>query len=713
MKTTSFRFPVGGRIGRGLIWRVFLFSSLITLLLTALQLYLDFRADIAGINSFLESIERTALRPIAQSVWILDDVQVNLQLEGLINRRDIVYAAVELPDGPGWQRGRSITRCAITATFPLHYRHHGKDEILGRLVVVASLDGVYDRLLRRVKLILLSNGIKTFLVIGFALLIFQYLVTRHLVHMADFVQGLEVHRPQPPLRLDRPPSTVPDEFDLVVSGINHMQQRGYQTFRILRKREQRLRLFFDSTEEAIFGVDLDGRCTFANWACRRLLGYDGQNGALGRDIPGLFRSSGRCDSARRIRGLVFTAMREKRSVSSDEEKVHQEDGGQLTIALRAYPVLEEGRCRGAVVFFSDISEQQRLQHEIQLLARVVHQSPLSVVISDSRGKITYVNPGFEKITGYTSQEVLGRRPYFFHNDLLDPDQYRKIRAALRQGRQWRGRLTNTTRSGSVFNLDTVISVVRGSDGTITNLVAISRDVTREMELQDQLHHAQKLEAIGTLSASIAHEFGNPLLGVRFAVRDIKSRFAPGSEEWRMMDQAERECDRMKGMIRDLQQFNRPTSGTRTCFALHDVLDDILLFHRRFFVSRRIRLVRRYAPEPIHLVAVEDQIRQVFVNLLINAGEAMKPGGGTITVRTERQGDMVAVSIHDTGVGIRPEHLEHIFEPFFTTKLEVEGTGLGLPVSYGIVTGHGGDIVVRSVAGEETVFTVTLPVARNR
>ncbi len=711
MKASPFRFPGGGRIGRKLIWRVFLFSSLITLLLTALQLYLDFRADITGINSFLESIRRTDLRAIAQSVWILDDVQVNLQLEGLIHRQDIVYAAVEVEEGPGWQRGEAIPRRAITATFPLHYIHHGKDELLGRLKVAASLEGVYGRLLRRVKVILLANGVKTFLVIGFALLIFQYLVTRHLVHMAGFVQDLEVHRLQPPLRLDRPPSPVPDELDLVVSGINHMQQRGYQTFRALREREQRLRLFFDSTEEGIFGVGLDGRCTFANRACLKMLGHGDQQEVLGKDIVGLVQPpfcSG--NFGKRIRDLVFAAMRDEHSVSSEEERLCLDDGRWLPIALRAYPVLENGHCRGAVVFFADISEQQRLLHEKHLLARAVHQSPLSVIISDARGKIEYVNPGFEKITGYASAEVLGRRPYFFHNDLLDPHQYRRIRAALRRGEQWRGRLTNTTRSGAVFNLDTVISAVHGSDGAITNLVAVSRDVTREMELQDQLHHAQKLEAIGKLSASIAHEFGNPLLGVRFAVRDIKNRFPVDSEEWRMMDLAERECDRMKSMISDLQHFNRPTSGVRTRFSLHDTLDDILLFHRRFLVSRRIRLVKRYDPATVHILAVEDQIRQVFVNLLINAGEAMPPGGGTITVRTEVRAEMVAVSIHDTGAGIRPEHLEHVFEPFFTTKLEVEGTGLGLPVSYGIVTGHGGDITVRSVPGEETVFTVTLPLA---
>jgi len=711
LKTSSFRFPGGGRTGRKLIWRVFLFSSLITLLLTALQLYLDFRADVAGINSFLESIQRTDLRPIAQSVWILDDVQVNLQLEGLIHRQDIVYAAVEVEDGPGWHRGSPIPRRAITATFPLHYEHHGKDELLGRLRVAASLEGVYGRLLRRVKVILLANGIKTFLVIGFALLIFQYMVTRHLVHMAAFVQDLEVHRQQPPLRLDRPSSRAPDELDLVVNGINHMRQRGYQTFCALREREQRLRLFFDSTEEAIFGVGLDGRCTFANQACLRLLGHADQREVLEKDIVSLVQPPS-CPggSGRRIRSLVFAAMRGERSVSSDEEKLCRGDGGWLPIALRVYPVLECGRCRGAVVFFADISEQQRLQHEKHLLARVVHQSPLSVVISDARGKITYVNPGFEKITGYGADEVVGRRPFFLHNDLLDPHQYRRIRATLRRGEQWRGRLTNTTRSGAVFNLDTVISAVRGTDGRVTNLVAVSRDITREMELQDQLHHAQKLEAIGKLSASIAHEFGNPLLGVRFAVRDIKTRFTRDSEEYRMMDLAERECDRMKKMIRDLQHFNRPTTGVRARFPLHDILDDILLFHRRFLVSRRIRLLKRYTGEPVYILAVEDQIRQVFVNLLLNAGEAMGREGGTITVSTEVRGKMVAVSIGDTGVGIRAEHLDHVFEPFFTTKLEVEGTGLGLPVSYGIVTGHGGDITVRSIPGRETVFTVTLPLA---
>ena len=166
---------------------------------------------------------------------------------------------------------------------------------------------------------------------------------------------------------------------------------------------------------------------------------------------------------------------------------------------------------------------------------------------------------------------------------------------------------------------------------------------------------------------------------------------------------------MRKLIRDLQQFNRPSTGRKTAFDLHRVIEEILALHHNYLSKKNVLLAKRFDPRPLMLAGVEDQIRQVFINLIINAADAMAGQGGVLTLRTAHHEDWVVVDVEDSGSGIAPDHIERIFEPFFTTKAAVEGSGLGLPVSYGIVRAHGGSIEVHSEPGR-TVFTVSLPVA---
>ncbi len=146
-------------------------------------------------------------------------------------------------------------------------------------------------------------------------------------------------------------------------------------------------------------------------------------------------------------------------------------------------------------------------------------------------------------------------------------------------------------------------------------------------------------------------------------------------------------------------------------SLHNSLDSLLLLHKSEFKSKRISVVLNYAANLPEILAVPDQIKQVFLNLLTNAADACLRPGGVITVSTwqEGNGNKVAVAIKDTGIGIKPENIELIFQPFYTTKPAVKGTGLGLSVSYGIVKNHGGEILVTSRPEDGTTFTVLLPI----
>lgn len=235
-----------------------------------------------------------------------------------------------------------------------------------------------------------------------------------------------------------------------------------------------------------------------------------------------------------------------------------------------------------------------------------------------------------------------------------------------------------------------------------------RERTAELQqTHEQLLHAEKLSAVGQLSSSIAHEFNNPLQGIMFVINRIKKKVA-GQEEQELVAMALKECKRMKNLIKDLQDFNRPSSGIMAAMDLHAALDGLLLLSKKDYENRGIRVVRHYGGDVPAIKAVADQIKQVLLNVLKNAVDACA-GGGIITITTRLDGRQVEIAIADNGTGIDPQHIEHIFEPFFTTKSAVSGIGLGLSVSYGIIKKHNGRIEVDSTPGHGTTFTIILPV----
>ena len=236
---------------------------------------------------------------------------------------------------------------------------------------------------------------------------------------------------------------------------------------------------------------------------------------------------------------------------------------------------------------------------------------------------------------------------------------------------------------------------------------------RTLELQKthgQLLHAEKLSAIGSLSASIAHEFNSPLQSVMTVMKGFQRLHSFEENERMLLGMAIQECERMRDLIRSLQDFNRPTSGHMAPMNLHAAIDGILLLSKHNYKLKGIAIKTEYAPAVLQIKAVADQIKQVLLNLLNNAADACEEGGGTITIGTSMDGGgNVLITIRDTGKGIPPEIMPRIFDPFFTTKSAVKGTGLGLSVSYGIVKKHGGRILVSSEPGRGAAFTVVLPI----
>lgn len=228
------------------------------------------------------------------------------------------------------------------------------------------------------------------------------------------------------------------------------------------------------------------------------------------------------------------------------------------------------------------------------------------------------------------------------------------------------------------------------------------------QTQHQLLHAEKLSAIGKLSASIAHEFNNPLFAITNILIGVQQHESLSTQNERMLELAIQECDRMKMLIQNLRDFNRPTSGVNVATDIHQTIDNMLLLCKKEFNDRKIIVEKNFAVNMPAIMVVKDQICQVLLNLLTNARDACK-NGGTIKISTEVRDKLIAISVEDSGCGIETDHLDKIFKPFFTTKQELSGTGLGLAVSLGIIEKHGGTISVESRLQKGSVFTITLPI----
>ncbi|THB76616.1 MAG: GAF domain-containing protein [Desulfobulbaceae bacterium] len=244
------------------------------------------------------------------------------------------------------------------------------------------------------------------------------------------------------------------------------------------------------------------------------------------------------------------------------------------------------------------------------------------------------------------------------------------------------------------------------EGTVDKL---HREITKRKETQMQLLHAGKLSALGRLSASIAHEFGNPLIGIKYLLDDLEKREALSGDDRKLIKIGLEECQRMKSLINDLQDLHRPSSGFKKEFSLNETTQNVLLFQRKNLKNLNISVITELAPELPILYAVEDQITQVLVNLTINAADSMREAGGRLNIRTWHDDSSVYWEVSDTGCGIPEQFHEHVFEPFYSTKEAVDGTGLGLAISYSIVKNHGGDISFSSTPEKGSTFSVSLPI----
>jgi two-component system NtrC family sensor kinase len=234
--------------------------------------------------------------------------------------------------------------------------------------------------------------------------------------------------------------------------------------------------------------------------------------------------------------------------------------------------------------------------------------------------------------------------------------------------------------------------------------------TQELQqVQDQLIHAGKMAALGELAAGVAHEINNPLTGV-LTFSSLLLKKVDENHPWRKdLETIVQQTSRCRNIVKGLLDFARQRKPDKKQWDIHTLLERTISLVEQQAPFQNIRIVKEFKTDLPMLYVDGDQIQQVFMNILLNASDAMARKGGTLTIKTESRDGVAEVSFTDTGPGISKEHLQKLFDPFFTTKETGKGTGLGLAISYGIIQSHNGDIKVESAEGKGATFRVKLPI----
>ena len=335
--------------------------------------------------------------------------------------------------------------------------------------------------------------------------------------------------------------------------------------------------------------------------------------------------------------------------------------------------------------------------------------PEGVFELDLHGSFTYVNLQLCKEFQYSRDELCQKLQF---TDLLIEEDRQRSSENFKD--RMEGRLnifseyTARRKDGTVFPV-MVNTAPIGQQSQSRGLRGIFVNLTEKNRILKQLWQTQKMESIGRLSASVAHEFGNPLVGIYWLLMDIQSIPNLDESKKELIAVGLNECQKMKNLITNFQAFVQPSSDKKTDCDINRMVDDILLLYNKYIESKKVDIEINCQQNLPRLRIVKDQIHQVLVNLLMNALDSMHDNNRKITITTRHKDNQVLAIIEDTGRGIARDNLEHIFEPFFSTKPEVEGTGLGLYVSYMIIKKHDGEIQVESEIGKGSIFTISIPI----
>lgn len=356
---------------------------------------------------------------------------------------------------------------------------------------------------------------------------------------------------------------------------------------------------------------------------------------------------------------------------------------------------------------TELSERRRLERSEKRLATAVEQSPATILITDTNARIQYANTKFEKLSGWTLSEILGKTPSFLQSGNTDPETHADIKSSLESGKSWQGTFRNLKKDGSSYWADTTILPLLDPDGVVQNFIGIGEDITEKRQAREQVVRAQKLEAVGQLAGGVAHDFNNILTTIVGASHLAAMDAPEGSEIAGEIEQIAIAARRAKSIVNELLTFARREPGENRPVDLSSIVDEVVGLLRASLPPTVS--ISSACPRKMTVMGDPTHLHQIVMNLCRNAAEAMAGAAGTFSVSVSSVGnDRIELSVSDDGPGMTEEIREHLFEPFFTTKPIGKGSGLGLAVVFGLVDDMAGTITVESEPGSGSTFRINLP-----
>jgi len=485
----------------------------------------------------------------------------------------------------------------------------------------------------------------------------------------------------------------------------------------LRESEEKYRNLFERVRHGLFISAKEGHFLDCNQAMWGLLGYQDKEEFLKIDI---------------VKDLyvnpedrkTFMELVEKLGFIKDfEVEFKKKNGERITVLLTATAKRDE---KGTIIGYEglniDITDRKKMEKELKeandFLMNLIESSVDGIIVTDMKGDILIFNKGAEDLLGYKSEEVVGKMNI---RSIYQPGVAKEVMEKLRSpdfggvGKLTSLPIFHRKKDGELIEGDLSASLIYNEKGNEIASVGIFKDLRERLkmerelrEIQQALLQSEKLAAMGRLTSQIAHELNNPIYGIMNTLELLKTEIPPESKRRRILELSLSEIQRLSEMLRNMLSFSKPEEEKRRPVKIDELIEGILLVMEKQMKESNIQVEASFDSDIPEVMASTNQMRQVMLNILKNAKEAM-PKGGTLTVRTAREGNKVLITTQDTGIGIPEEIRDKIFEAFFTTKQKVKGVGLGLSVCYGIIKDHGGEIKVESEEGKGTTFTISLPI----
>ncbi|MBW1816669.1 MAG: PAS domain S-box protein [Deltaproteobacteria bacterium] len=483
--------------------------------------------------------------------------------------------------------------------------------------------------------------------------------------------------------------------------------------------EKRFINFYESLSFPIVVFDTDKQTINANGVFLERYGLKKEDILRKRCHHIFFNSNNPCPPANCQWDLLFSVKmpvrRTVKSVRPDGSVIHED--------LVFSPVLNDsGEVDYIVATVEDITRSKHMEADLkktnEFLENIINSSVNAIVVADMRGEIILMNDSARKLFGLEGET---RPKKIFASKRYPPGEAKIIMEKLRGPRFGGiGKLnpieTNVLdETGREIPVEMTASIVY-QDGREAATMAIFKDLRPGIEEEKkresarmQLVQSDKLASIGRLAAGVAHEINNPLAGIFMYANLALEEIHEDNDVYENLQKVLAQAERCKKIVRGLLDFSRRHEPQIETLNMNDIIEEIVSLVANQTLFRNIKIQKELDADLRPMQGDKSQLQQVFINFTLNAAEAME-GKGHLIIKTSVRNGLIEIKFTDTGSGIRPEHKERIFEPFFTTKSEKNGTGLGLSVSYGIITRHGGAVSVKSRVNSGTTFTLSFPVA---